>query len=297
MKRTKRERSASGHEMSQQVPVRPQSSSTVKQNSRDVFKYMVTPDRIPEFIIPSLGILQGHRLFGKAKGVSGDPALGPQVEVKEQRHCSDLPPCSQLCCSRTETGTQVEDVPDQVTLAALSLWHLPKITTPYGFVSLGESPHVTKEEALFFQVDFASLGTPSKKRYSYPRVNQRHCDAGTSAAYTDVPSKDPCPQHASKASKPSLPRRRSSPVGSNCELNFSELAATKDVDGASSNFSASSAAVCPRSNSSPKSQGQKPPRNLFKKILKKHFAQYWRQKVGKFLNIAKPSRTTKASLG
>ncbi|KAL8177750.1 UNVERIFIED_CONTAM: hypothetical protein K2H54_017942 [Gekko kuhli] len=266
--------------MSQRVPVRPQSRSTLKQNSRDVFKYMMTPDRIPEFIIPSLDILQEHRLFGK-KGASGDPAPGPQVVVKDRRKGSDLPPrkdstqpTSLPCCSSTEMGSQVEDIQDQFTWAALSLPHLPKITTPYGFVSLGESPHVTKEEAVFFRVDFASLGSPSTKRYSYPRVNQRYCDAGTPMLHVDVPSKDRCLQCASKASKPSLPRRGPSPVRSSCGLDLSELAATKDTDGASNSSSTSLAAVCPRSNSSPEFQRQKPQRNLFKKILKKHFAQH-----------------------
>lgn len=281
--------SASCHKMSQQVPVSPQSRPTQGKKSRDIFKYMLTPDRIPEFIIPSLDILPQHRLFGKEKAVSGKPAPRPQAEVKDQRNFSYLSPkkdCSQLsslpCCSSIEMGTQVEDSPDQVTRAALSLLHLRKITTPYGFVSLGESPHVTKEEALFFQVEFASLGSPSTKRYSYPHGNERYCDTGTPELHTEISSKDHCLQHASKAGKPSLARRRSSPVRSYHRLDFSELTITKNMDGAS-NPSASLVAVCPRSNSSSEFQGQTPQRNLFKKILKKHFAQCWRLKVDKYL--------------
>ncbi|XP_009583730.1 PREDICTED: C2 calcium-dependent domain-containing protein 4C-like [Fulmarus glacialis] len=72
------------------------------KSSREIFLHVVTPDRIPQFTIPSLDIHKKHR--------------------------------------RSDPTAQ----------AALSLPHLPKVTTPYGFVTLGQSPQVTSEEALFF---------------------------------------------------------------------------------------------------------------------------------------------------
>jgi hypothetical protein len=50
-----------------------------------------------------------------------------------------------------------EDLVDPTTRAALSLQHLPKITTPYGFLTLGESPFVRRRESLFFKDDLTVL--------------------------------------------------------------------------------------------------------------------------------------------
>ncbi|KAJ8419061.1 hypothetical protein AAFF_G00005600 [Aldrovandia affinis] len=47
---------------------------------------------------------------------------------------------------------EAQNFPDLATRGALSLPHLPKVTTPYGFVTLGQSPQMASEEALFFQV-------------------------------------------------------------------------------------------------------------------------------------------------
>ncbi|XP_018777197.2 C2 calcium-dependent domain-containing protein 4B-like [Serinus canaria] len=69
--------------------------------SSDIFFHVVTPERIPQFVIPPL---DSH---------------------KKQR------------------------CPDPTAWAALSLPHLPKVTTPYGFVTLARSPQVTREEAFF----------------------------------------------------------------------------------------------------------------------------------------------------
>ncbi|CAB1331471.1 unnamed protein product [Coregonus sp. 'balchen'] len=50
-----------------------------------------------------------------------------------------------------------EHCPDPTTRAALSLPHLAKVTTPYGFVTLSQSPQMANEEALLFQAGLRRL--------------------------------------------------------------------------------------------------------------------------------------------
>jgi hypothetical protein len=50
-----------------------------------------------------------------------------------------------------------EQCPDPTTRAALSLPHLAKVTTPYGFVTLSQSPQMVNEEALLFQAGLRRL--------------------------------------------------------------------------------------------------------------------------------------------
>ena len=118
------------------------------KSSRDIFLHVVTPDRIPQFTIPSLDIHKKHRCSGKGKGQpvgmawrsGSDPAVEDQHDV----------PGSSSSCSNAGLAATAQAIPDPTARAALSLPHLPKVTTPYGFVTLGQSPQVTGEEALFF---------------------------------------------------------------------------------------------------------------------------------------------------
>nr|XP_047933522.1 C2 calcium-dependent domain-containing protein 4C-like [Anser cygnoides] len=111
---------------------------------RGIFQHVVTPDRIPRFTIPSLDILEKRRCVGPL----AETALGSSsglVLVDTHGVPGSIP-----FCSNTELAAGVQAIPDRLAWAALSLPHLPKVTTPYGFVTLGQSPQVTWEEALFF---------------------------------------------------------------------------------------------------------------------------------------------------
>lgn len=118
------------------------------KSSRDIFLHVVTPDRIPQFTIPSLDIHKKHRRSGKGKGQLAGMAwrsgLDPGAEDE-----GDMAGSSSSC-SNVRLAAAAHAIPDPTARAALSLPHLPKVTTPYGFVTLGQSPQVTGEEALFF---------------------------------------------------------------------------------------------------------------------------------------------------
>ncbi|XP_009459953.1 PREDICTED: C2 calcium-dependent domain-containing protein 4C-like [Nipponia nippon] len=118
------------------------------KSSRDIFLHMVTPDRIPQFTIPSLDICKKHRRSGKGKGQPVGMAWRSDSDLAvEDEH--DVPGSSSSY-SNAGLAAAVQAIPDPTARAALSLPHLPKVTTPYGFVTLGQSPQVTSEEALFF---------------------------------------------------------------------------------------------------------------------------------------------------
>lgn len=274
--------SISGGVMSCQEQATSNCDAPLKRNSRDVFKYMMTPDRIPEFIIPSLDILEEHRLFSKEKGPSWNAALGPLEQEAAQNYFNPFQnPSSFPCRSDTVIDAKMDDIPDPGTRAAFSLPHLPKITTPYGFMALGESPHVTKEEALFFQLDLACLQDPPKKRYSDPQVEHQRCadSEGTHMACVNVRLKDH--HHVPKVNRPNSLMRSSGPIQSSSEINSSKATAAVEMDGLPKSL-VSLITICPRSNSSPDFSLQRPKGNLFKKFLKKHFAHLWNLKTVKF---------------
>ncbi|XP_004855828.1 C2 calcium-dependent domain-containing protein 4A [Heterocephalus glaber] len=82
---------------------------------------VLTPDRIPEFCIP--------------------PRLAPRLALDALRNS---------CCeeARMEEGASRTDW-DPRSQAALSLPHLPRARTAYGFCALLESPHTRRKESLF----------------------------------------------------------------------------------------------------------------------------------------------------
>ncbi|CAM9797281.1 unnamed protein product [Lampetra fluviatilis] len=53
--------------------------------------------------------------------------------------------------SYSEKQSENDPHPDPATRAAMSMPHLAKITTPYGFPALGESPNIRRKESLFFE--------------------------------------------------------------------------------------------------------------------------------------------------
>uniref|UniRef100_A0A8C4QX88 Uncharacterized protein n=1 Tax=Eptatretus burgeri TaxID=7764 RepID=A0A8C4QX88_EPTBU len=123
------------------------------------FSFVLTPDRIPQFTIPSLDLPQ--------KATTGGTRSQSRQRRSEsiQRACANATPGSRHagelskqkmyssdCCLQHEhhLSEYVSDHPDPATRAAMSLPHLPKVKTPYGFIALTESPHVRRKESLFF---------------------------------------------------------------------------------------------------------------------------------------------------
>lgn len=140
---------------------------------------VVTQDSIPQFTIPKLALEDGYRSRVNEKERQGK-------EDEDWRNIDDisgsyhprLSLSSSVPLSTTSfSGFSVSPVPgrkaisdvkraqtqsnlslveaehcsDPASRAALSLPHLPKVTTPYGFITLSKSPQMANEEALFFQ--------------------------------------------------------------------------------------------------------------------------------------------------
>lgn len=118
---------------------------------------VITPDNIPEFCIPptipSLQEMKNleHRRAICAPRVSQSERTSPETEVtpQEQRnpHIIQVESVDESPydgCSDEETTNA-----DPQSQAALSLPHLAKAQTCYGFCTLLESPHTRRKESLF----------------------------------------------------------------------------------------------------------------------------------------------------
>ncbi|KAM4707197.1 uncharacterized protein O3C94_004255 [Discoglossus pictus] len=148
----------------------------------DIFNIVVTPDRIPKFFIPSLDI--GHVSFHidpiedvRSNATNGQDSENESISPKAKRSHSDLyikkPRLlrgQSLGRKSSEDLEKVADHSDPATRAALSLPHLPKITTPYGFLTIGESPNIRRKESLFFDSDSPELLPMSSQRKMSPLV-------------------------------------------------------------------------------------------------------------------------------
>nr|XP_033777023.1 C2 calcium-dependent domain-containing protein 4C-like [Geotrypetes seraphini] len=130
------------------------------------FPNVLTPDQIPEFCIPPR--LTAHPELGPAPHHRSSPAL--HVAVSEpggwafaERHVARL----------ERAGDTNADPQSQ---AALSLPHLPKAQTSYGFCTLLESPHTRRKESLFHGGPVNLLAKPSAR----PRSRSGTCCQGAS---------------------------------------------------------------------------------------------------------------------
>ncbi|KAJ8398496.1 hypothetical protein AAFF_G00427510 [Aldrovandia affinis] len=201
---------------------------------------VVTPDRVPKFTIPSLGPprrLRAQNLYKLEKSALGSPD-------GSRRHTVAWLPRSPPSHRTYHPGPESEfifwgelareDLSDPVSRAALSLPHLPKITTPYGFLTLGESPSVRRRESLFFEDEIPricisgtadgnlllpyTLTSPIPRTQSYPMsdfgnlpwtvrrtLRSLSCDAATSLS---------CDSHQSETRADSLHTSRDSRLSS-----------------------------------------------------------------------------------
>ncbi|XP_072107882.1 C2 calcium-dependent domain-containing protein 4C-like [Mobula birostris] len=139
------------------------------KKSKDIFSVMVTPDRIPKFFIPSLGVHAQAEHPTEADEDCQSPALLLQPREEGSRRARSPTASSTRSDRILVRGSPLQSCPlageleraadhsDPATRAALSLPHLQKITTPYGFPALGEIPHIRRKESLFFERDVAEI--------------------------------------------------------------------------------------------------------------------------------------------
>ncbi|KAK5601578.1 hypothetical protein CRENBAI_023761 [Crenichthys baileyi] len=166
--------------------------STDSQTSREnIFANILTPDSIPQFTIPSLSVQTSLRSLDKE---TEDNEAGSEGELSCGANISSSSSSSSSCSSLLLSGRKAErclsdplakrrsllqqDIPfpnsskntlhflDPTSKAALSLPHLTKVTTPYGFVTLSQSPHMVSEEALLCQTGLHRLNSNNKASFS-----------------------------------------------------------------------------------------------------------------------------------
>lgn len=147
-------------------------SSLGSEASREnLFPNILTPDSIPQFMIPSLSVRSSLRSLdqddvSESEESSGDPSCSsPAGSVLSSSSGLSLAPSDRRAersvsdpfgrrsrphgdASRPCSYTDVRRCLDPASSAALSLPHLAKVTTPYGFIALSQSPQMASEEAL-----------------------------------------------------------------------------------------------------------------------------------------------------
>ncbi|XP_064496960.1 uncharacterized protein LOC135406575 [Pseudopipra pipra] len=171
---------------------KPPPEDKVAQKNKDIFNIVMTPDRIPKFFIPSLDI--EHVSFQQEPEedtIENSPEREVSDEIVQKRRTTRSKSDSYI---RKETMCQGESLDrrgtlcftdqmafpedleraahhcDPATRAAFSLPHLSKITTPYGFLTLGESPNTRRKESLFFQHDSEELRILLSQRKKTPTL-------------------------------------------------------------------------------------------------------------------------------
>lgn len=162
------------------------------QISREnIFLNILTPDSIPQFTIPSLSVQNGLRSleketqedYSESEKGSGSSVTEPDSSLyaspahsmfsspsglslvlsdrRAERSVSD-PFSKRRSVLQREVSypcvyTEAQHCLDPASRAALSLPHLPKVTTPYGFITLSQSPQMANEEALLCQAGLRRL--------------------------------------------------------------------------------------------------------------------------------------------
>ncbi|CAF94284.1 unnamed protein product [Tetraodon nigroviridis] len=199
------------------------------QTSREnLFPNILTPGSIPQFTIPSLSVQSSLRSLDRedvseseeSSGGSGaEPSSSSAGAVlssfssssslglapsdrRAERSVSD--PFSQRSfphrdASRPRSYVHVHHGLDPASRAALSLPHLAKVTTPYGFITLSQSPQMASEEALRCP---AGLWRPSKGEA--PPERMVHVRGQSSAALEDKmkPAEGPTDGSAQRTGRP-----------------------------------------------------------------------------------------------
>ncbi|XP_033905819.3 C2 calcium-dependent domain-containing protein 4C-like [Acipenser ruthenus] len=144
---------------------------------------IITPDRIPEFCIPPK--LPSH-LEPKTPEKNKHPT-SIQISTSENTANKKESPFHEMVNTHVIQVENVDELPydcgysdeestnaDPQSQAALSLPHLPKAQTSYGFCTLLESPHTRRKESLFHN-DPNSCGIPimipRSRSNTYSRVS------------------------------------------------------------------------------------------------------------------------------
>lgn len=174
--------------------------------SKGTLPYVLTPDRIPEFCIPPQLTSQlkkpdtpcHHRSTPNIRS-SAPKAGGGQKTAKappftQHKHIiqiesADDIPCDVSCSDDESTNA------DPQSQAALSLPHLPKAHTSYGFCTLLESPNTRRKESIFHNDPSGSPALPCLLPRSRASTYCKGASSSTlhvSSMTTRLPPQDMC---------------------------------------------------------------------------------------------------------
>ncbi|CAL1593887.1 unnamed protein product [Knipowitschia caucasica] len=193
-------------------------NSDSQSSLENTFPNILTPGSIPQFTIPNLSVTSSLRSLDAS-------TTGDEEEESEGRGSSEQDSASaanssnslsgpRLCVRKAERSVsdplnqrrvlQQRDVSsshtgdhqclDPASRAAFSLPHLPKITTPYGFITLSQSPHMANEEALLRCKD---VDTMCRYRKAPLRRTSQQAVCSQRLSSTDTPANTRCTTPAS----------------------------------------------------------------------------------------------------
>lgn len=250
-------------------------------SSSDIFFHVVTPDRIPQFIIPSLDVHKRQRCSGKG---AGQPEGTGQLEGTAWSGSWDTAVQNEQGSNSSSFNSSCPN-PDPTAWAALSLPHLPKVTTPYGFVTLGRSPQVTSEEAFFHSGSGHPWGPGTRPKWQeepgccgHPGIPAAEGDSGMGGSQRD--HKQPSPRasaHKGDGSSPSpagLPPPRCAR-----DIRITEALESQEAEKRDRRLLGMD---CPRSSSSLELPAGTARKNLFQRILRRHLVHPRQLKPGHF---------------
>ena len=130
--------------------------SAVKSSLRSL---VLTPERIPSFLIPSRSPRLRRGRSGRTRLLS-EPDEDPTAPGSPRGLLLRVP-SPRLRLPRRATASPDADT-DLTTRAAMSLPHVEKVTTPYGFRAvLAASPCTRRRESLFHEGKAASARPPT----------------------------------------------------------------------------------------------------------------------------------------
>lgn len=179
-------------------------SSTVK--SKVWQNVPLTPGRIPSFYIPPKLHFSVSPRFRKLKETDEDlllPPSSPEETSPGSWSPSTSPhlPVKLRFTPQSNQKHSKEDVSDPSTQAAMSLKHVEKATTPYGFRTLAASPNVSRRESLFH----GRRGEEGGQSPAFsPALPERRVTLTPNVTAQNKPSPKPC-WSAQKSERKGLP--------------------------------------------------------------------------------------------
>lgn len=154
----------------------------------------LTPGRIPTFIIPPKLSLSPRLCLQKGKEEDTRALISPESPEEQSprpQRSTKSPYISakfrftpKMKLKHLQDSTP-EDLSDPSTCAAMSLEHVGKVTTPYGFRTLAASPHVNRRESLFHKQGrsvekkglVGSLASPTSSNLTSSSANKKNRSA------------------------------------------------------------------------------------------------------------------------